>query len=121
MQHQGDLPTGLSFHRCRPINRAVSWCTLNNNDWLGWAASAVLLLTLARQVWVQWRERSTQGVSSWLFFGQVLASVGFTAYSALIGNPVFVVTNTAILLTAVAGQCVYRRNLKLEASGEAAN
>lgn len=36
-------------------------------DWLGWAASAVLLATLGRQVYVQWRERSTQGLSSWLW------------------------------------------------------
>lgn len=38
-------------------------------DWLGWGASAVLLATLGRQVLVQWRERSTEGVSSWLFRG----------------------------------------------------
>ena len=84
-------------------------------DWLGWAASAVLLATLGRQVYVQWREGSTEGVSSWLFVGQVTASVGFAIYSWLVNNWVFVFTNTAILLTAIVGQCVYRRNVKREA------
>jgi uncharacterized protein with PQ loop repeat len=83
-------------------------------DWLGWGASAVLLATLARQVWVQWRERSTDGVSSWLFIGQCTASVGFLAYSWLVDNLVFVFTNAAILLTALVGQAIYRRNVRLE-------
>lgn len=88
-------------------------------DWLGWAASFVLLATLGRQILVQWRERSTEGVSGLLFAGQMLASVGFVAYSWLLGNWVFVVTNAAILLTAVFGQWVYRRNVQLEKSGRA--
>lgn len=83
-------------------------------DWLGWAASFVLLATLGRQVQVQWRERSTQGLSGWLFAGQVAASAGFVAYSLLVGNTVFVVTNLALLATAVAGQLIYRRNRRLE-------
>jgi MtN3 and saliva related transmembrane protein len=82
-------------------------------DWLGWGASAILLATLLRQVFVQWRERSTQGVSSWLFVGQISASVGFVLYSWLVDNRVFVVTNSAILLTAIAGQLIYRRNARL--------
>ncbi|MFY2763479.1 hypothetical protein [Arenimonas sp. MALMAid1274] len=88
-------------------------------DLLGWSASAVLLATLGRQVWVQWRERSTQGVSGLLFVGQILASTGFVAYSWLLQNWVFVVTNTALLLTAFVGQWVQRRNVRLEASGQA--
>jgi MtN3 and saliva related transmembrane protein len=83
-------------------------------DWLGWGASAILLATLARQVFVQWRERSTEGVSSWLFVGQCAASVGFLLYSWLVGNAVFVFTNAAILATAVVGQLIFRRNRRLE-------
>lgn len=82
-------------------------------DWLGWAASAVLLATLGRQVWKQWQERRTDGLSHWLFVGQLTASTGFTVYSWLVGNWVFVVTNLALLLTAVAGQLIYRRNRRL--------
>ena len=82
-------------------------------DWLGWGASAILLATLLRQVYKEWRERSTTGLSSWLFVGQITASLGFVVYSWLVDNRVFVVTNTAILLTAIAGQLIYRRNLRL--------
>lgn len=74
----------------------------------------MLLATLIRQVMVQWRERSTEGVSSWLFAGQLIASTGFTAYSWLVANWVFVFTNSALLLTAVVGQLIYRRNVRLE-------
>jgi len=83
-------------------------------DWLGWSASLVLLATLARQIQVQWRERSTQGVSGWLFRGQLVASAGFTVYSWLLGNWVFVVTNLALFATAIAGNLVHRRNQTLD-------
>lgn len=88
-------------------------------DWLGWAASAVLLATLGRQVYVQWRERSTQGLSSWLFVGQLTASLGFTIYSWLIGNWVFVATNVMLLATALLGQWIFRRNRRLACDGSA--
>ena len=83
---------------------------MEGSDVIGWSASTILLATLARQVWVQWRERSDRGVSAWLFGGQVAASVGFIVYSWLLHNVVFVCTNAAILLTALAGQAIYRRN-----------
>jgi MtN3 and saliva related transmembrane protein len=77
---------------------------------IGWASSLVLLLTIGRQVWTQWRTRSTAGLSRWLFVGQLAASTGFTAYSLLLENWVFVVTNVAMLVTAVCGQVIYLRN-----------
>ena len=76
--------------------------------WLGWVSSMILLFTLAGQVLQQWQSESVQGVSPWLFWGQISASLGFVAYSALIGNRVFIVTNTLILLTAIAGQIIFR-------------
>jgi uncharacterized protein with PQ loop repeat len=81
-------------------------------DWIGWASSAVLLATLARQVYTQWRERSTQGVSHWLFIGQLTASTGFLIYSYLLDNWVFVFTNAALLVTAIVGQMIYQRNAR---------
>jgi MtN3 and saliva related transmembrane protein len=91
---------------------------MSGADWVGWGASAILIATLARQVIVQWRERSIEGVSSWLFVGQLAASIGFTVYSWLVGNAVFVFTNSVLLLTAVIGQLIYRRNRRLaEAEG----
>jgi uncharacterized protein with PQ loop repeat len=79
-------------------------------DAIGWLSSAILLATLARQVHTQWRSRSTEGVSSWLFRGQLTASCGFLVYSLMLRNWVFVVTNAALLLTALAGQFLYWRN-----------
>jgi MtN3 and saliva related transmembrane protein len=79
-------------------------------QWIGWASSCILLMTLMRQVYTQWRTHTDAGVSRWLFIGQVTASLGFTLYSALLGNSVYVVSNVAILCTAVAGQCIYAHN-----------
>ena len=75
-------------------------------DLLGWGASAILVATLARQTWRQWRHPDPRGVSHWLFIGQIAASAGFVAYSWLVGNWVFIVTNAVILATAIVGQCV---------------
>lgn len=86
-------------------------------DWVGWVGSGVLIATLGRQVFVQWRERSTEGLSSWLFVGQLTASTLFTIYSALLGNAVFVFTNSVLLLTAVTGQLIFRRNRRLSEAG----
>jgi len=73
-------------------------------DLLGWAATVVLIATLVRQIVKQHRAGSVEGVSTWLFVGQITASVLFIAYSALLGSLVFVVTNLLILVTAVVGQ-----------------
>jgi MtN3 and saliva related transmembrane protein len=81
-------------------------------DLIGWGSSAILLATLVRQVWRQWKERSTQGVSRWLFIGQLAASSGFLAYSMLLKNWVFVFTNAALLVTALIGQAIYVRNTR---------
>jgi MtN3 and saliva related transmembrane protein len=83
---------------------------------IGWCSGAILLLTIARQVYAQWRSHSTQGVSRWLFIGQLAASTGFIAYSWLIGNWVFVATNVLMLATAALGQWIYLRNVRREAT-----
>ena len=75
-----------------------------NPDIIGWAASAILLATLGRQIVTQWKEKDAKGVSRWLFLGQMAASVGFIIYSWMLDNWVFIVTNSLILLTAVIGQ-----------------
>lgn len=79
-------------------------------DAIGWLSSAILLATLGRQVVKQWREGSSEGVSRWLFVGQVAASTGFVIYSALVANWVFVVTNALILVDALAGLLIVRRH-----------
>jgi MtN3 and saliva related transmembrane protein len=75
-------------------------------DMIGWAAAAILLATLSRQVYTQWRERSSRGVSSWLFIGQLVSSTGFIIYSVLLHSWVFVATNVLILIVAAVGQWV---------------
>lgn len=70
---------------------------------LGWGSSLVLLATIYTQIHKQWRERTGKGVSTWLFIGQSIASLGFTAYSALVGNWVFIVTNGLLALSALVG------------------
>jgi len=48
-------------------------------------------------------------VSPWLFAGQACAQIGFVAYSWLVGNVVFLVTNVVILGVSVIGLVVTRR------------
>jgi MtN3 and saliva related transmembrane protein len=89
-------------------------------DLIGWASSIVLVLTIARQVHKQWKEDSSAGVSRWLFAGQVAASLGFTVYSVLVGNRVFVVTNAILLANALAGLLIvlrHRRRARAAAAG----
>lgn len=87
-------------------------------DCIGWASSAVLLLTIGRQVHTQWRTRSTAGLSRWLFAGQCTASLGFAIYSYLLDNWVFLSSNIALLITAVAGQTIYLRNKTVPADDQ---
>ena len=70
---------------------------------IGWAASAILVLTILAQVHPQWEQGSSKGVSKWLFAGQIAASSGFFAYSWLINDPVFIATNLLMLIGAVLG------------------
>ena len=81
---------------------------------IGWFAALILLCTLGRQVYSQWRDGTSAGVSKWLFTGQVSASIGFIIYSWLLSNWVFVLTNGFILITALLGQWVYLRNKRRE-------
>ena len=81
---------------------------------IGWCSALVLLLTIGRQVYAQWRAGTTQGLSRWLFVGQLTASTGFVIYSWLVGNWVFVATNILMLATAAVGQMIYLVNRKRE-------
>lgn len=85
---------------------------------IGWVSSAILLLTISRQIWKQWQEGQSEGVSIVLFVGQMAASLGFTIYSYLVGNWVFVVTNALMLLNGLAGLGITLYHRKNEASKE---
>jgi len=88
---------------------------------IGWSAATILLLTIGRQVFTEWRDRSTRGLSKWLFVGQLAASIGFVIYSWLLGNWVFVATNLLMLATAGVGQWIYLRNKRREERAAAAH
>jgi MtN3 and saliva related transmembrane protein len=77
---------------------------------IGWFAAVVLLSTIGRQVYTQWRDGSSKGLSRWLFIGQITASIAFIVYSWLLANWVFVVTNALMLVTAALGQWIYLSN-----------
>ena len=87
---------------------------------VGWVSSLILVLTIARQVYKQWREGSSEGVSKWLFVGQISASLGFTVYSWLVSNWVFVVTNAVMLFNGLLGLLIvlhHRRRERGKAEG----
>lgn len=77
---------------------------------IGWVSSLILLATIITQVHKQWKTESNEGVSKWLFVGQITASVGFTVYSILTGNYVFIATNSMLLLSSMTGVYIYVRN-----------
>ena len=70
---------------------------------LGWISSIILVLTIGKQVYKQWQEGVSEGISKWLFIGQITASTGFTIYSWLVHNRVFVVTNLLMILNSFIG------------------
>ena len=83
---------------------------MENVDWIGWAAVAALFATMAGQAWKEWRDRVKHGISKWFFAGQVTASLLFIAYSAMVGNTIFVVGNSLVLAAAIAGGSILLYN-----------
>lgn len=78
-------------------------------DAIGWASSVILVLTIARQIHKQWKSGSSEGVSTWLFAGQLAASAGFTIYSLMLHNWVFSVTNGVMFLGGLLGYAITLR------------
>jgi uncharacterized protein with PQ loop repeat len=76
---------------------------------LGWLASLILLSTISRQIWRQAYAPTVEGVSKWLFIGQMSASVLYLVYSILVKNPVFMASNAALLVAGIVGQVIYLR------------
>lgn len=87
-------------------------------DVLGWLSSAILLLTIGRQVWKQWRTGLGEGVSIWLYIGQLAASAGFTLYSVLLGNWVFIVTNALLMMSALVGLYILLVHCRRDGAGD---
>jgi MtN3 and saliva related transmembrane protein len=83
---------------------------------VGWVSSAILVATISRQVYAQWKSKATSGVSKWLFVGQISASAGYITYSVLLHNWVFLASNVAMIVTALLGELVFLVNRR---SGDA--
>ena len=81
---------------------------------IGWVSSAILVLTIGRQVLKQWHDGTSEGVSMWLFVGQMAASIGFTIYSVLVRNWVFVVTNALMVINGLLGYLITLRHKRRE-------
>jgi MtN3 and saliva related transmembrane protein len=79
---------------------------------IGWLSSALLVVTLVHQVRKQWKSGHSEGVSRWLFLGQLAASFGFFVYSTLLGSWVFVVTNALLVVNALVGYAIVRHHRK---------
>ena len=77
---------------------------------IGWVSSAILVVTIAHQVYKQWHEGTSKGVSTWLFVGQLAASSGFTIYSLLIHSWVFVITNGLMVVNGLLGYAITVRH-----------
>lgn len=90
-------------------------------DLIGWLASLLLFSTMAAQTLKQWRSGSVAGVSKMLFVGQFSASLLFTAYSVLKGDTVYIVVNAFMILNALLGLWVDRRNRTRQPAGPAAD
>ena len=82
---------------------------------IGWASSIILVLTIGQQVWKQWHDGTSKGVSTWLFVGQLAASVGFTVYSLMVHNFVFAVTNGIMVVNGLLGYGITVRHRRREA------
>ncbi len=82
---------------------------------IGWISSFILIITIGKQVYKQWSEGKSEGVSIWLFAGQIAASLGFAVYSFLVSNWVFIFTNSLMVLNGIAGLLI---TLYLKKRGE---
>lgn len=87
---------------------------MNATELIGWCSSFILVLTIVKQVYKQWQEGTSEGVSKWLFIGQMSASLGFTIYSWLVNNWVFVVTNLVMLMSGIIGLAIVLHHRRRE-------
>jgi hypothetical protein len=66
----------------------------------------------------QYKSGQSEGISRWLFLGQLGASGGFLVYSILLSNWVFVVTNALLVVNALVGYAIVRHHRKREKNSE---
>lgn len=104
-QHQDSMavPNVLTVPLHQVVYSEGNEAAMSFQEFVGWSASAVLVLTIVTQVYRQWQLGSSKGVSKWLFIGQMMASSGFLLYSWLIHDVVFLFTNALMMMSAAVG------------------
>jgi MtN3 and saliva related transmembrane protein len=85
-------------------------------DIIGWISSCILLVTIGQQVYKQFRDGTSRGVSKWLFVGELASALGFLTYSILLGITVYILTNSAMVLNAIAGLAITLYHRRREAT-----
>jgi MtN3 and saliva related transmembrane protein len=76
-------------------------------DIIGWISSCILLVTISQQVYKQFRDGTSRGVSKWLFIGELASALGFLIY---------IVTNSVMVLNAIAGLAITLHHRRREES-----
>jgi uncharacterized protein with PQ loop repeat len=114
-------PIGCAPERIVPTDRPTPMlATVSQAEqWIGWAAVTALFLTMSGQAWKQWRDRVRHGIGKFFFWGQVLSSTLFLAYSVLKHDLVFVVGNSLVLLASIVGGLTFWWNRTRRASERA--
>jgi uncharacterized protein with PQ loop repeat len=87
---------------------------------IGFASSFILLLTIGKQVYKQWSDGTSEGVSKFLFLGQITASVGFLIYSIMKNDMVFIVTNALMVVNSLVGIAIlfHHRRRERKSAGQ---
>ncbi len=76
---------------------------------IGWSGGVVLVIMIAAQMRRQWHERTSKGVSPFLYVLQAVASITLLIYSYLGRDHVFVVLNAIMATSAVFGFVLWLR------------
>ncbi len=83
-------------------------------EFIGFTSSFILVLTIGKQVYKQYKEGKSEGVSKWLFIGQMAASFGFLTYSVMKGDSVFILTNALMVLNGFIGLAIVLKHRRAE-------
>ncbi len=79
---------------------------------IGWIGSVILVLSISKQVYKQWSEGTSEGVSIWLFIGRIASAVLLTIYSVLNWNAVFIFINVLLTIVGILGLIIMYRQKK---------
>lgn len=62
-------------------------------QWLGLAGGLMVAFGFVPQIFKAWRTRSTGDISTWTLLVIISGGLLYTAYSILVGDPVFITIN----------------------------